>query len=122
MVGRMGGGLHFLVEIKLEMAKMPAFTNLKHCGKCGFNCYFSDSECSWSFFEQGKLDMHMRRHTGEKPFSCQQCNLTFKRADSLKVMPPWLFPSTALPGHLFSTSLLLSGVLNPISLYVNPTN
>ncbi len=25
----MGGGLHFLVEIELEMAKMPAFTNLK---------------------------------------------------------------------------------------------
>ena len=29
MVGRMSGGLHFLVEIELEMAKMPAFTNLK---------------------------------------------------------------------------------------------
>ena len=29
MVGRMGGGLHSLVEIELEMAKMPAFTNLK---------------------------------------------------------------------------------------------
>ncbi len=28
----MGGWLHFLVEIELEMAKMPAFTNLKrHC-------------------------------------------------------------------------------------------
>ncbi len=26
----MGGGLHFLVEIELKMAKMPAFTNLKH--------------------------------------------------------------------------------------------
>ena len=31
MVGRTGGWLHFLVEIELEMAKMPAFTNLKHC-------------------------------------------------------------------------------------------
>ncbi len=29
MVGRMCGGLHFLVEIELEMAKIPAFTNLK---------------------------------------------------------------------------------------------
>ncbi len=29
MVGRMGGGLHFLVEIELKMAKMPPFTNLK---------------------------------------------------------------------------------------------
>ncbi len=28
MVGRIGGGLHFLVEIELRMAKMPAFTNL----------------------------------------------------------------------------------------------
>ena len=27
-VGRMGGGLHFFVEIELKMAKMPAFTNL----------------------------------------------------------------------------------------------
>ena len=25
----MGGGFHFLVEIELKMAKMPAFTNLK---------------------------------------------------------------------------------------------
>ncbi len=29
MVGRMGGELHFLGEVELEMAKMPAFTNLK---------------------------------------------------------------------------------------------
>ncbi len=29
MMGRMGGGFHFLVEIELKMAKMPAFTNLK---------------------------------------------------------------------------------------------
>ena len=29
MVGKMGGGLHFLVEIELKMAKMLAFTNLK---------------------------------------------------------------------------------------------
>ncbi len=28
MVGRMGGGLHFLVEIELEMTKIPPFTNL----------------------------------------------------------------------------------------------
>ncbi len=28
MVGRMGGGLHFLVEIELKMAKIPAFTCL----------------------------------------------------------------------------------------------
>ncbi len=26
----MGGGLHFVVEIELKMAKMPAFTNLKY--------------------------------------------------------------------------------------------
>ncbi len=29
MVGRMGGGLHSLVEIELKMAKLPAFTNPK---------------------------------------------------------------------------------------------
>ena len=30
MVGRMGGGLHFLEEIELKMAKMPPFTNLNY--------------------------------------------------------------------------------------------
>ncbi len=29
----MGGGFHFLVEIELKMAKMPAFTNLKRVDK-----------------------------------------------------------------------------------------
>ena len=28
-MGRMGGGLHFLVEIELKMAKIPPFTNVK---------------------------------------------------------------------------------------------
>ncbi len=39
MVGRMGGGLHFLVEIELEMAKMPAFTNLKVINNWMFKKY-----------------------------------------------------------------------------------
>ena len=34
MVGRIGGGLYFLIEIELKMLEIPPITNLKLCIAC----------------------------------------------------------------------------------------
>ena len=38
---------------------------------------FSCSICGAAFSEQSKLKNHQRRHTGEKPYTCTTCNKTF---------------------------------------------
>ncbi len=48
----MGGGLHFLVEIELEMAKMPAFTNLNTNSPFQYaeQVYFAFCDFSFALF------------------------------------------------------------------------
>ncbi len=39
MVGRMGGGLYFSVEIELQMSKIPPFTNRKFVHNVAFQAH-----------------------------------------------------------------------------------
>ena len=49
-------------------------------GAHGLSC----TECSATFTKPGRLLVHMRVHTGERPFPCPHCDFSFKRSDHLK--------------------------------------
>ncbi|KAF4522711.1 hypothetical protein B566_EDAN012728, partial [Ephemera danica] len=63
------------------------FTTLKthmktvHSKNRPFRCGFS--KCSCSFKTKASLQRHERRHTGERPFTCEQCGRTFRESGTL---------------------------------------
>jgi len=47
-------------------------TNLRHCSVCGKTCT-----------SKSKLAQHMRVHTGERPYQCNECGRKFRQKPHL---------------------------------------
>ena len=56
------------------------FFQLEHSNN--FACTFE--QCSRRFRLELDLDIHMRKHRGEKPFLCKNCDKTFSSRQDLK--------------------------------------
>lgn len=57
-------------------------TAKKHEAKCKTRRYTCD-QCTYMTFSIGNLDLHKRKHTGERPFTCVVCDRRFTRVSHL---------------------------------------
>ncbi|XP_050694016.1 transcription factor E4F1-like isoform X2 [Eriocheir sinensis] len=74
-------GCHRCGQIFKTGKILRAHISVVHSEGRPFQCDFQG--CSYAFKTKGSLKRHQRRHTGERPFACQQCGRQFRESGSL---------------------------------------
>ncbi|KAG8201697.1 hypothetical protein JTE90_012761 [Oedothorax gibbosus] len=57
-----------------------AFFQLYVSSNGGFQC----TMCPYATVQKGHMNIHVRKHTGEKPFACAKCGRKFKDKSSMR--------------------------------------